>query len=281
MTKLIEISCIEHIYPDKTRVEICGIEFTVNKGEKVALLGPNGGGKTTLIKHILGILTPKHGEVKVFGLNPVKDFDKVREKMGVVLQSVEEQLIGPTVLDDIIFSPLNYGYSREQALDMADKIMERIEISHLKDKIIHYLSGGEKRKVALAGALILNPELLIMDEPFSALDFRSQKELAKLINEISAEKKISVVISTHDLELVSDFADTVYLISSKDHLLKKGTPKEIFYLNEELKSFHLEEPNIVKIFNSLKTSGFDLGNPITSDEAVNILLKRLQDQVKQ
>jgi cobalt/nickel transport system ATP-binding protein len=276
MSKIIEISCIDHIYPDKTRVEICGIEFTVNKGEKVALLGPNGGGKTTLIKHILGILTPKHGVVKVFGLNPVKDFDKIREKMGVVLQSVEEQLIGPTVLEDIIFSPLNYGYSREQALDMADKIMEKLGITHLKDKIIHYLSGGEKRKVALAGALILNPSLLIMDEPFSALDFKSQKELAVLINEVSEEDKISVVIATHDLEMVPDFADTVYLISSKDHLLKKGTPKEIFYLGEELKKFRLEEPNIVKIFNSLKSSGFDLGDPVNPSEAADILLEHLK-----
>jgi cobalt/nickel transport system ATP-binding protein len=275
MNKIIEISCIEHIYPDKTKVEICGLEFTVNKGEKVVLLGPNGGGKTTLIKHILGILTPKSGSVKVFGVDPVKDFDKIRERMGVVLQSIEEQLIGPTVIEDIIFSPLNYGYSREKSLELADKIMDRLEIRHLKNKIIHYLSGGEKRKVALAGALILNPDLLILDEPFSALDYKSQKEFACLLNEITLEKQIGVVISTHDLELIADFADTVYLISSKDHLLKKGTPREIFYIDEEIEKYHLEKPNIVKIFNSLKSSGFDLGNPITADEAVKSLLNIL------
>src|SRR3989339_883831 len=98
MNKIVEISCFEHVYPDKTRVEICGIEFIVNKGEKVAILGPNGGGKTTLIKHILGVLTPSKGQIRVFGSDPAKDFKKIRQRMGVVLQSVDEQLIGPTVI---------------------------------------------------------------------------------------------------------------------------------------------------------------------------------------
>jgi len=276
MNKIIEIKYIEHIYPDKTRVEICGLEIVVREGEKIALLGPNGGGKTTIIKHILGILTTKQGAIKVFGLDPAKNFDRIRERMGVVLQSIEEQLIGPTVIDDIIFSPLNFGYSRDQALEMAGKIMLRLEITHLKDKIIHYLSGGEKRKVALAGALILNPDLLILDEPFSSLDFRSQKELMQLINEISEEKKISVVIATHDIEHVLDFADTVYLISAKEHMIRKGTPEEIFYLDEELDKFHLEKPSLVKIFKGLKDSGYDLGTPTSTDEAVSLLLHHLK-----
>lgn len=275
MDRIVEISCFEHIYPDQTKIEICGIEFIVNRGEKVAILGPNGGGKTTLIKHMLGVLTPSHGQIRVFGLNPAKDFDKIRPRMGVVLQSVEEQLIGPTVLDDIVFSPLNYGYSNQQAIDMAYEIMDRLGIMQLKDKIIHYLSGGEKRKVALAGALVLNPELLVLDEPFSALDLKSQRELIDLINDISKERNISAVISTHDVELVSEFADTMYLISSLKGISRKGTPREIFSLKDELKNYNLEEPNIIKLFNSLQDKGFDLGNPITVSEAVDLLKNNL------
>ena len=248
MTNVIEIRCLEHIYPDKTRIELCGIEFTVDKGEKVAVLGPNGSGKTTLIKHILGLLTPSNGEIKVFNINPSKNFDQIRSKIGIVMQNVEEQLIGPTVLEDIIFSPLNYGYSRRESIELAEKIMAELEITHLKSKIIHYLSGGEKRKVALAGALILNPELLVLDEPFSSLDIKSQKELINIINCFAKEKQMSIVISTHDVEMVAEFADTMYLIS-KNHISRKGSPSEIFSLDKELADYNLEEPAIAKLFN--------------------------------
>ena len=272
MEKIIEISCFEHIYPDKTKIELCGIEFIVCKGEKVALLGPSGGGKTTLIKHIIGLLTPSHGEIKVFGIDPYKEFNKIRQRIGVVLQNVDEQLIGPTVLEDVMFSPLNYGISQEQSREMALKILEQFGISDLKYKIIHYLSGGEKRKVALAGALVLTPELLVLDEPFSGLDVCSEKEFINLINKICEEMQISVVISTHNVELVSEFADTMYLISSKNRLSTKGSPREILYMEEELKNYNLEEPTIVKLFNSLKKAGFDSGAaPINVEEAVKAL----------
>jgi len=274
MQKVIQISCFEHTYPDKTLVELCGIEFTVCKGEKVAILGPSGGGKTTLIKHILGLLIPSKGNISVFGENPAKDFSKIRHRIGVVLQNVEEQLLGPTVLDDIMFSPLNYGYDREKSKNMALDIMEKLGISDLKNKIIHYLSGGEKRKVALAGALVLSPELLVLDEPFSGLDVRSEKDFIKLINSISAENGISVVISTHNVELVSEFADTMYLISSKNKLSAKGTPHEILYMHQQLENFSLEEPTIVQLFTKLQSAGkFQDVHPINPDEAANILLR--------
>jgi len=274
MEKIIEISCFEHTYPDKTKIELCGIEFTVCKGEKVALLGPSGGGKTTLIKHILGLLTPSNGQIRVFRVDPYKDYDKIRQRIGVVLQNVDEQLIGPTVLEDIMFSPLNYGLSKEESKEVSLKILDQFGISDLKDKIIHYLSGGEKRKVALAGALVLHPELLVLDEPFSGLDIKSEKEFIKLINKICEEMRISVVISTHNVELVSEFADTMYLISSKNHLSTKGSPREILYREKELKDYNLEEPTIVKLFQTLKKTGFNPEtNPINIEEAVEALRK--------
>lgn len=274
--KIIEVSCFEHVYADQTKVELCGIEFIVNKGEKVAILGPNGGGKTTIIKHILGILTPSNGEITVFGTNPAKEFNKIRHRMGVVLQAVEEQLIGPTVLDDVMFSPLNYGYSPKEAEEMAMNTLSRLKIEHLKDKIIHYMSGGEKRKVALAGALVMSPELLVLDEPFAALDIKSQRELINLINDICKDKKISVVMSTHDVETVAEFADTLYLISSRNRISRRGTPREIFAMKDELNKYNLAEPGIVKLFNELRDKGIDLGKPLCVNEAVELLTERLQ-----
>jgi cobalt/nickel transport system ATP-binding protein len=272
MDNIIEVQCFEHTYCDNTTVQICGIEFTVSKGEKVAILGPNGGGKTTLIRHILGLLKPNKGSIKVFGVDPAKEFNSIRKQIGVVLQSVDEQLIGPTVLDDILFAPLNYDVAPKDALKLADEIMEILEITHLKDKLIHYLSGGEKRKVALAGALVLSPELLLLDEPFSALDVKSQMELVKIINKVSSERNIAVVLTTHDVELVSQFADTVYLLASGNKLSQKGTPQEIFSQPELLSLFNLDQPSIIKLFYQLKEHGLDAGIPINVEQALEKIL---------
>src|SRR5512139_1728749 len=142
-----------------TKVQICGLDFIVNRGEKVAILGSNGCGKTTLLKHLLGVLVPKDGSVRLFGLDPVKEYAKIRQRIGVVMQDVDEQILGPSVYDDILFGPLNYGMKRERAETLAKTVMERLNITSIRGRIVHYLSGGEKKKVALAGALVMEPEL--------------------------------------------------------------------------------------------------------------------------
>jgi len=270
--RIIEINCLKHIYPDKTKMEICGIELTVSRGERVAILGPSGSGKTTLLKHIIGLLTPTNGTVRVFGVDPTNEYHKVRKKVGVILQTVEEQLIGPTVLEDVMFSPVNYGIHKDEALVMAEKVLEELGIMHLRNKIIHYLSGGEKRKVALAGALVMEPELLVLDEPFAGLDLKSEKAYVKLINEYSKDKQISVIISMHNVELVSEIADTVYLISSGDHLSMKGTPHELLSNPEILEVFNLETPVLSKLFNKLKQEGLEVEVPLNPEQAADILL---------
>ena len=105
--RIVEVDCITHVYPDMTKVQICGLDFIVNQGERVSILGANGCGKTTLLKHLLGVLVPKDGSVKVFGVDPGKEYKKIRERIGVVMQDVDEQILGPTVHDDILFAPLN------------------------------------------------------------------------------------------------------------------------------------------------------------------------------
>ncbi|MDH4221953.1 MAG: energy-coupling factor ABC transporter ATP-binding protein [candidate division Zixibacteria bacterium] len=242
---VVRVHCISHTYQDKTEIKICGLDFLVGKGEKVAVLGPNGCGKTTLLKHILGILVPKEGEVEVFGFNPSKEFEKMRRRIGVVLQEVDEQMIGPTVYDDIIFSPLNYGYRTEDAERMADRVMQKLEISHLKDKIPHYLSGGEKKKVALAGALILEPEILILDEPFSNLDPKSEEEIIQILKEINLSRCTTLITALHDVELVSEIADSLYLMNSKGELSEKGESREILKNTQLLERFNLKRRTLV------------------------------------
>jgi len=186
--RLVEVECITHVYPDMTKVQICGLEFIVNQGERVGILGSNGCGKTTLLKHLLGILIPKEGSVRVFGMDPVREYSKIRERIGVVMQDVDEQILGPTVYDDVLFAPLNYGIPKDRAEAMAKVVIERLNIENLQGKIVHYLSGGEKKKVALAGALVLEPALLILDEPFTGLDPMSRRDLIQTLNELNREK---------------------------------------------------------------------------------------------
>ena len=135
--KVVELDCITHIFPDKTKVQICGLEFVVIQGERVAILGSNGCGKTTLLRHLLGILTPKEGSVRVFGMDPAEEYGKIRERVGVVMQDVDEQILGPTVYDDILFAPLNYGVPRAKAEAMAKEVIGRLDIESLQGKMVH------------------------------------------------------------------------------------------------------------------------------------------------
>lgn len=212
--EIVRVNCIKHIYPDKTEVSICGLDFIVRRGEKVALIGANGSGKTTLLLHIIGLLKPIGGKVEVFGVDPAKEFSKIGRKIGVVVQNVEDQLIGPTVFDDIAFSLVNYGVSKKEIEERVNEIIKKLKIEDLKDKIIHYLSGGEKKKVALAGALALKPELLILDEALAELDPEITEVVLKILNDFVQEYNTAILMATNDVDLVSKFADVVYLLEN-------------------------------------------------------------------
>src|SRR5512145_2169356 len=230
---IVTVSCLKHIYPDTTEIHICGLDFVVNRGERIAVLGGNGSGKTTLLYHILGLLKPDEGRVTVFGVNPATHYDDIREKIGVLLQNVEEQILSPTVWEDIAFSPRNYGYGKEETAGMVEDVMQELGIVHLRDKICHYLSGGEKRKVALAGALVMRPELLVLDEPFEGLDTRSRNELVSTLNRRNSEG-MSIIMSTHDLNLVGGFADRVYVLAKGQGVITAGAPGKILIETEAL-----------------------------------------------
>jgi cobalt/nickel transport system ATP-binding protein len=277
--KIVEVDCITHVYPDMTKVQICGLDFIVNRGERVSILGANGCGKTTLLKHLLGVLVPKDGSVRVFGLDPGKEYKKIREKIGVVMQDVDEQILGPTVFDDILFAPLNYGVGRKKAEALAKEVMERLNIESIQGKIVHYLSGGEKKKIALAGALVMEPELLILDEPFTGLDPTSRRDLIKILNELNKEKGITFIMTLHEVDLVSEVSDILYLMHGHGDLSERGRPDEIFGRFKDLGSFNLEEPTLTKLFKGLKKEGLDFGDPLRIDEAIDSI-KRRWDETK-
>lgn len=276
--RLIQVDCLTHIYPDQTKVQICGLDFAVNRGERVAILGSNGCGKTTLLKHLLGLLVPKEGSVRVLGIDPAKEFSRVRQRIGVVMQDVDEQILGPTVYDDVLFAPLNYGMRRREAERLAEKVLDLLNLGSIRTKVVNYLSGGEKKKVALAGALVLEPELLILDEPFTGLDPLSRRELIAILNELNREQGITFIMTLHEVDLVPEVADVLYLMHGHGDLGERGTPEEIFGRVTDLESFNLEEPTLTKLFKGLKREGLDFGEPLRIEEAI-ASIKRHWDQL--
>jgi len=268
---LVRVSCVRHVYADRTQVHLCGLDFVVQRGQRVVILGPNGSGKSTLLYHILGLLEPNEGEVSVFGVNPARAFNKIRERVGVVLQNVDEQILAPTVWDDVSFSPRNYGYPEPEVDRMVDAVLEEVGITHLKDKVCHTLSGGEKRKVALAGALVLRPELLVMDEPFEGLDPRSKSDLSGLLNRLHAKNNMTMVTATHDVHAVPDLADLVYVLVAGGEISAMGSVEEIFADAARLKASNIEPPQIVELFQRLDDEGLRLGRPSSVEDAVALI----------
>ena len=265
------VSAVEHRYRDGTTVRFRGPDFVVHRRERVLLLGPNGSGKSTLLYHLMGLLKPTQGSVRVFGLDPARQLGQVRQRIGILLHNPDKQIIAPTVRDDIGFSPRNYGHPAAEIERAVAQVAAALEIEHLLDKVPHYLSGGERLKVALAGALIMQPELLLLDEPFEGLDTTSKEELVALLNRLWCQEGVSVVVSTHEVNLVPSLVDTIYLLARGGTIVQRGTPHEILANPEVLAAHHLEPPVLAALFAELRRRGLTLPTGLTVAEAADTL----------
>jgi len=270
--EIVRISCVRHTYEDGTSVHLCGLDFLAHRGARVAVLGPNGAGKTTMLFHILGLLTPQEGEVRVFGVEPAAEWRAIRRRIGVVLQNVDEQLLAPTVLDDVAFSPRQYGLPESEALERAHHALGLLNIEHLADRVPHNLSGGEKRKVALAGALVMDPELLVLDEPFEGLDPTSRAGLLGLLDTLARERGMTIVLTTHDIDTVPEFADFAYVLGPGGKIALYSTPEELFASADVLAEGNIKPPVLAELFARLRER--DPGAPapaLSIAEAVDAL----------
>jgi cobalt/nickel transport system ATP-binding protein len=271
LEELVRVSNLKYTYPDGTSLHFHGLDFIVRRGERVVILGPNGSGKSTLLFHLLGLFKASSGEISVLGVNPSQDYVKIRERIGVLVQNVDEQIIAPTVSDDISFSPRNYGYKKEDVEKLVEDVIEQLDISHLRNKVPHYLSGGEKTKVGLAGALVTKPELLILDEPFEGLDPTCRMDLINLLNQINKGKKTAIILSTHNIDTVPLIADTVYLMAAGGEIVARGTPKEVFTQLELIAGCHIQPPVLGSLFFELRKHGIDLDVSLTVEEAARVI----------
>jgi cobalt/nickel transport system ATP-binding protein len=266
---LVDLRCEAHTYPDGT-VGMHDVEFSVYPDEVVALVGGNGAGKSTLLEHLNATLVPDEGELVVGG-TPITEDSKThaRKEVGFVFQDADTQLVAPTVLDDVMFGLQNYGVAAEEARERAREALATVDAAHLEDRIPHYLSGGEKRLVGLAGVLVLDPSVVVLDEPLAGLDPERSRLVADRIGQIH-EGGISVVLSTHDLEFAAEVADRV-CVMAEGNVVGRGTPREVFYDDTLLAEADLHPPSPVRLARA--TGLAPPARPVTESD----LIRRLAD----
>ncbi|WP_061602219.1 energy-coupling factor transporter ATPase [Streptococcus gordonii] len=252
------------------------VNLEIKDGSYTALIGHTGSGKSTILQLLNGLLTPSVGSVTVNDIEITatsinKDIKQVRKKVGLVFQFAESQVFAETVLDDVAFGPQNFGVSKEEAERLAREKLLLVGISEdLFSRSPFELSGGQMRRVAIAGILAMEPEVLVLDEPTAGLDPAGRKELMEIFQGLH-EDGMTIVLVTHLMDDVANFADTAYVLE-KGHLVKSGSPKDIFQDVEFMEKIQLGVPKITKFAQGLVEKGLNLPNlPITITEFKEIL----------
>ncbi len=275
---LLHLDCLSHTYSDGT-VGIHDLCFKVFPKEIVGICGPNGAGKSTLLEHLNGILIPTNGEIMLEGekINK-KNPDKLRRSVGLVFQDADSQLFAPTVLDDVMFGPINTGMSPSEARKAAEWALDLVGLTE-RSKIPHYLSGGEKRLVAIAGVIAMKPKIVVVDEPTSDLDPVNAERIEELLLKLRDELGLSVVISTHDMDLASRISDRVYILK-KGVVLAEGVPGDLFYDESLLQEARLRPPEVVGIYSALVKDGVldNGGRPIKQEELLFLIEDRVTNK---
>ena len=282
---LFRVENLTHQYSDGT-LALKDISLTVDKGERIALLGTNGSGKTTLLNHFNGILKPTAGNIH-FEDKPLKYDTKsllnLRKKVGFVFQDPNDQLFAPTVKQDVAFGPLNLGYTIETVKKLVDEALTTVGMTEYANKPPHFLSGGQKKRVALAGVLAMQPEVIIMDEPTSSLDPIATSDILHLLLQLNKEKSISLVLATHDVDIVPLFADKLYILN-KGKIVSEGTPKTSFSNTELIRKVNLRSPRIAHLFEVLKKeNNLPIADelPLTISEARREILRLIAEVCKE
>jgi cobalt/nickel transport system ATP-binding protein len=235
-TSVVKVNDLHFSYPDG-HVALRGISLSLCPGDKVALVGPNGAGKSTLMLHLNGILGER-SDIEVGGVRLTRDsLPAIRAMVGLVFQNPDDQLFSPTVFEDVAFGPLHMGLPEAEVISRVDSALEAVRMSEYRDRLSHHLSVGEKKRIAIATVLSMNPKILILDEPSAGLDPRARRTLINLLRDLP----ITMLVSTHDMKLVDElFPRTVVM----DHgqIVADGKTKEILEDEKFLTEHGLEKP---------------------------------------
>lgn len=272
-TPIIELRNISYSYRNSKTEALKDVSLRIYAGEKVAFLGANGAGKSTLFRHLNGILKPNTGQILVHG-EPIskKNISKVRQTVGIVFQNPDDQILAPTVEQDVAFGPVNMGLSEKEVDSRVREALELVCMTGLEDRSPHHLSGGQKKRVAIAGILAMRPEVIVLDEPTAGLDPRGTENIMTVIEDMNRDLGITVILSTHDVDMVPLFADRVFLMHH-GRIETQGTVKEIFKQPGLLEHVHLRMPRIAGVFELLRAEGLDVETMITPVEARDEILR--------
>jgi energy-coupling factor transport system ATP-binding protein len=284
----IEVRDLGYIYSEGMPFEsvaLEGVSFTVESGEFAAVIGHTGSGKSTLLMHLNGLMKPTHGCVLADGIDineKTKEAREARRKVGLVFQYPEYQLFEETVLKDVCFGPKNYGFSPEECEAKAIEALKLVGIDpDVKGGVSPFeLSGGEKRRVAIAGVLAMEPQVLILDEPTAGLDPKGHQDILDMVKKIHADRHLTILLVSHNMDDAARLADRI-LVLDKGRLAMDGTPQEVFSHYDELHSIGLSTPSASELLHLLKQKGLDVDPDIfDEDEAAEEIVRALKVSIK-
>jgi cobalt/nickel transport system ATP-binding protein len=274
---LIETRELCYVYPGNVTA-LNHINFIAPRNARIAVIGSNGAGKSTLFKHFNGIFKPTSGSILVRG-EPItrQNSREIRKFVGIVFQNADDQIFSPTVEQDVAFGPTNLGLDADTIHHRVHEALKVVGIEHLANRVPHHLSGGEKKRVAIAGVIAMEPEVLVLDEPNAGLDPRGVADLNRFINSLSAKYGMTVIFSTHDVALVPEVADYIYVMD-KGRIVASGTVDEIFVQPEMLQSVRLDVPVLPKLLKTLKENGVEVSMAYTYADTEKSLLRAFGKQ---
>ena len=278
----IKISHLTHVYNEGTAFEkkaLDDVSIEIQTGEFIGLIGHTGSGKSTLIQHLNGIIPPTSGEILLDGENIHKDKAKlkeVRRRIGLAFQYPEYQLFEMTVYKDVAFGPTNMQLSKEEIHESVVSALETVGIPHeLYEKSPFELSGGQKRRVAIAGVLAMNPEVLILDEPTAGLDPKGRDEILCQIKQLQTDTGMTVLLVSHSMEDVAEYVDRI-IVMNKGRVLYDDEPKTVFAHYKELEAVGLAAPQVTYILHELRARGLAVDvNATTIEEAADTVYAAL------
>lgn len=252
---ILEMKDLSFKYGDGTEA-LKNINLKIEKGKKISFVGVNGSGKSTSFLNFNGVLRPSKGTMLYKG-NQVKYNHKslleLRKNIGIVFQDPENQLFSASVYQEVSFGAMNLKLKDIEVRTLVDEALKNVGMYEYKDKAVHFLSYGQKKRVSIADILVMNPEIIVFDEPTSSLDPKHSKQIVRIFDELN-EKGMTVILSTHDVELAYSWSD--YVIVMKDgEIVREGTPTEIFSDDKLVQECYLEKPLILEIFENLRKKG--------------------------
>lgn len=269
----IRVEKISYKYLEGTpmvKTALTDVSLEIEAGEFVGLIGPTGSGKSTLIQHFNGLLLPTSGKVWVDGIDLTKKDTKlrgIRQKVGMVFQYPEHQLFGETILEDVGFGPRNGGLREKEVVERVQEALAYVGLDYeaLKDRSPFELSGGQKRRVAIAGVLAMRPSVLILDEPTAGLDPEGREEILQEVKHLHEDRGITVVLVTHSMEDVARLVDRL-IVMEQGTIALDGTPLEVFRQAARLKEMGLGVPQVTELMHELKAHGLPINTDVFTIE---------------